>query len=115
MTLPVSKNFVPLKEVNIRMVVKDEDGEVKPIKSVDVNVAGCILGKELINSDVSLDDIFTCFGEIFNWFDILPSYYALSTDIGDQMSVMTRLEERTSREICPALDLFKKCHSLPST
>lgn len=46
MTVPVFQNFLPLKEVNIRMVIKNEDGEVKPTDGVDVNIAGCILGRD---------------------------------------------------------------------
>ena len=45
LTIPVKSNFVPLKELNIKIKITDEDGEEKKTKSVDVDIKGCTLGE----------------------------------------------------------------------
>ena len=45
LTIPVDPKFVPLKELNIKMTVLDEDDEKKELKAIDVQVKGCQLGK----------------------------------------------------------------------
>ena len=43
-TIPVHSDVVPLKEMDIKIKVTNEDGEAKPIKAIDVSVKGCLLG-----------------------------------------------------------------------